>query len=278
VLGRRDDGYHTVETLIAFAEVADRVTVRPSNARSLALAGRFAAALAAAGGPEQNLAWCAADRFAARFGGPEWAIELDKQLPLAAGIGGGSADAAAVLRLLAERVGIAHEDDRLVAIARQLGADVPACLAGRPCLAHGIGEFLQPLERFPAVPMLLANPGVAVPTAAVFSVWTAIAHPPAMIDRRRIEAAVDAASLAEALADCRNMLQPAAIAVAPEVASVVDELEQSNGCLLARMSGSGGTCFGLFGDDGEVAAAAAALGARHPNWWIAPTRLQGSRV
>jgi 4-diphosphocytidyl-2-C-methyl-D-erythritol kinase len=278
VLGRRDDGYHTVETLIAFAEVADRVTLRPAKARSLALSGRFAAALAAAGAPERNLAWRAADRFAARFGGPEWAIELDKQLPLAAGIGGGSADAAAVLRLLAERAGIAHEDDKLVAIARQLGADVPACLVGRPCLAHGIGELLQPLERFRRVPLLLANPGIAVPTAAVFSGWSAIAQPPAAIDQRRIEAAVDPATLADALAGYSNMLQPAAIGVAPEVASVVDELERSKGCLLARMSGSGGTCFGLFGDDSEVAVAAAALRARHPNWWIAPTRLQGSHL
>lgn len=276
ILGRRADGYHAVETLIAFAAVADRVTVRAATEPSLLISGPFAAALAGEA-PERNLAWRAAGRFAAAFGGPPRGIALDKQLPVAAGLGGGSADAAAVLRLLAGDAGIPLEEPRLVAIAGSLGADVHACLAGGPCIARGIGELLEPLDAFPTVPVLLVNPGVAVPTAAVFGAWAAGAGVTcAPIDRAAIEAAGDGPALAAALAGTGNMLEEPATAIAPEVAVALDALRSNRGCLLARMSGSGATCFGLFRDDDGAAAAAQQIGRRFAGWWLAPSRLQGS--
>lgn len=272
VLGRRGDGYHEVETLIAFAGVADAVDLEFGSGPDLSVCGPFAADLAGLP-PERNLCMMAAERFAARFGGGPWRIALEKWLPPAAGLGGGSADAAAVLRLLADAVGVSHDDPGVVDIARGLGADVPACLAGRPCIARGIGELLEPLARFPEVPVLLANPRIALPTAAVFRAWTQEA-PPARLDRVGIEAARDAAGLAQVLTDSRNMLQTAAIALEPAVAVVLDALEASAGCLLARMSGSGATCFGLFATDADCAAAAERLRAAHPGWWVSATRLR----
>ncbi|MGF1623239.1 MAG: 4-(cytidine 5'-diphospho)-2-C-methyl-D-erythritol kinase [Alphaproteobacteria bacterium] len=272
VLGRREDGYHRIESLIGFAAVADQVTVRPANARTLQVAGPFAKALGS--DHAANLAWRAADAFRARFGGPEWAITLEKRLPIAAGIGGGSADAAAVLHLLAGHAGIATDDAGLTTIALGLGADVPACLLGRPCLASGIGEILQPLRRIPEAPLLLVNPGVAVPTASVFRGWATAGGPPPPIQSDQVETAADVRALAAALAGTANMLEPAALRIAPPIGTVLDLLGRSDGCLLARMSGSGGTCFALMAEATDRDDLAREIQVRQPDWWVSPTWLQ----
>lgn len=280
VLGRQPDGYHRTESLIVFADIGDRVAVTPSRRRRLQLSGPFAADLDAAGAADGNLVWRAADRFAARFGGPDWSIALEKILPVASGIGGGSADAAAVLRLLADHAGLAHDDPDLLAVAGSLGADVPVCLLSRPCLATGIGDALTPLARLAPMMAVLVNPGVAVSTAAVFQGWamSAEANGSGSIGQFAADAferAEDARAIAHALSATSNMLEAPARRIAPEIGVVLDLLQGRAGCLLARMSGSGATCFGLFSDQAAGLAAAAELREIRPDWWIVPTRLRG---
>jgi 4-diphosphocytidyl-2-C-methyl-D-erythritol kinase len=218
----------------------------------------------------------AAVAFRDAFGGGPRLIGLDKRLPVAAGIGGGSADAAAVLRLLAAEAGVAVDDPRLLAIARRLGADVPACLFGRPCLAVGTGDRITPLRAFPEVAVVLANAGTAVPTAPVFRRWSqAPVPPPPSLDRHALESAADGAALARALAASCNALTAAAVALAPEIGRVLQRLAAADGCLMARMSGSGGTCFALSADAAAAERAAARIATDEPGWWVVPARLRG---
>ncbi len=254
---RRPDGYHELETLFAFVEYGDTVRVTPAEADSFTMTGPFAGVLAGEG---DNLVTRAAARFRAAFGCGPHAIVLEKNLPVASGIGGGSADAAATLRALAALSGIALEDPRLFAIADGLGSDVPACLLGRTALGRGRGEQLTPLSGLAGVPTLLVNPGVGVSTAAVFKAWDGI-------DRGPIGTG---ALLSVALAG-RNDLEPPARAIAPAIDAVLAALAAQPGVVLARMSGSGATCFALFDREDARDAAAAALD--RPGWWVAPTRL-----
>ncbi|WP_313534601.1 4-(cytidine 5'-diphospho)-2-C-methyl-D-erythritol kinase [Sphingomonas sp.] len=255
---RRADGYHELETLFAFVEHGDIVRVTPAETDSFTLTGPFAAVLAGEG---DNLVIRAAARFRAAFGGGAHAIELEKHLPVASGIGGGSADAAATLRALALLHGVDRTDPKLFAIADALGSDVPACLLGRTALGRGRGEQLDPLEGLAGTPTLLINPGVGVPTAAVFRGWDGV-------DRGPIGAG-DLLSVAQA---GRNDLEPPARAIAPAIDAVLAALAVQPGALLARMSGSGATCFALF--EAEAARDAAAAALQRPEWWIAATRLQ----
>ena len=256
---RRDDGYHELETLFAFARHGDTVTLAPAAAPSFAITGPFAPGLSA----EDNLVTRAEAAFRAAFGvAGVHAIVLDKHLPVASGIGGGSADAAATLRALARLHGVAVDDPRLFAIAASLGADVPACLLGRATLGTGRGDALVPVAGLGEAPALLVNPGVAVSTAAVFARWDGVdrgALPPGTtLDRARAG---------------RNDLQPAAEVEAPVIAQVVALLAAQPGVVLARMSGSGATCFALF--DGVAArdAADAAVATERPEWWRLATAI-----
>ncbi|MFN3433285.1 MAG: 4-(cytidine 5'-diphospho)-2-C-methyl-D-erythritol kinase [Sphingomonas sp.] len=265
---RRADGYHDLETLFAFARDGDTVTVAPAGTDSFAITGPFADALqgSVAGGivPPQanNLVTRAAAAFCDAFAIHEaHAITLDKHLPIASGIGGGSADAAATLRALARLHGIAPDDPRLFVLAEALGADVPACLDGRTTLGTGKGEALVAVEGLAGMPLLLVNPGVAVSTAAVFARWDGI-------DRGGI--AAGGTLLDRAIAG-RNDLQPAALAVAPVIADVLELLATADGALLTRMSGSGATCFALFEDAGARDATASWTAAR--GWWTLATTL-----
>lgn len=253
VRARRDDGYHELETLFAFLRHGDTVRVAASEAASFALTGPFGALLAGEG---DNLVTRAARAFAARFGGGPWAITLDKHLPVASGIGGGSADAAATLRALATLAGIATDDPALFAIAETLGADVPACLLGRSAVGTGKGERLVPVDGVSGVPVLLVNPGVAVSTAAVFSRWDGV-------DR----GALGIGNLVERARDGRNDLEAPARAIAPVIGDVLRQLAAMRGVVLARMSGSGATCFALFDDAAACADAAASIRAAQPGWW-----------
>ncbi|MBY8827803.1 4-(cytidine 5'-diphospho)-2-C-methyl-D-erythritol kinase [Hephaestia mangrovi] len=251
---RREDGYHEIETLFAFLRDGDLLTVADADSDSFAVIGPYAAALAGEG---TNLVMAARDAFARAFGAiAPLAITLDKRLPVASGIGGGSADAAALLRVLARRHGVTLDDPRLLDCAASLGADIPACLLGRAAFGTGIGTDLQATESLVDTPVLLVNPGVAVSTAAVFRAWNGSDLGPLG----------GADPLAAARAG-RNDLEPAALALAPVIGIVLSALAAAPGVLLSRMSGSGATCFALFEDRQACAAAATALRAAHPDWW-----------
>ncbi|UYY59131.1 4-(cytidine 5'-diphospho)-2-C-methyl-D-erythritol kinase [Sphingomonas sp. S2-65] len=252
VRARRADGYHELETLFAFVAFGDVVRVAPADAPRFAITGPFADALSSEG---DNLVTRAAARFGERFGDGAYAIELEKHLPVASGLGGGSADAAATLRALARLRGVAVDDPALFDIAEGLGSDVPACLLGRTAIGRGRGEKLEPVPGRPGTPVLLVNPGVAVSTASVFERWDGVDRGP--LGRDPLEG--------------RNDLEAPAIAAAPVIAEVIAALKAEPGVVLARMSGSGATCFALF-DEAEACAAAGAAMAR-AGWWSAVTQL-----
>ncbi len=263
VTGRRADGLHNLDSLVAFAELADTLTVRPAKELSLAVDGPFAAAL---GPVEDNLVLRAARALAAAGRVPAAAeIRLDKRLPVAAGLGGGSADAAAALKALARQWRIDGVD--IAGLAAGLGADVPACLAGVPAFIAGAGEEVSPAPALPPAGVLLVNPGVALDTLEVFA-----ARRGAYSAADRFAAAPQGVGeLAAVLKDRRNDLTQAAVQLCPQVAEVLETLAAAPGCRLARMSGSGATCFGLFDDRRAAEAAAPALA--RPGWWLVPTRL-----
>ncbi|MEG3175253.1 4-(cytidine 5'-diphospho)-2-C-methyl-D-erythritol kinase [Sphingomonas sp. RB3P16] len=258
VRARRADGYHELETLFAFVTDGDTVTLEPGPL-SLTITGPFGAGLRA---EDDNLVLRAARAFAQRYGlDVAGAFTLDKHLPVASGIGGGSADAAAALRALARLNGIAIDDPALFDIAATLGSDVPACLLGRTALGQGRGERLAPLDGPSGMPALLVNPGVAVSTAAVFKAW----------DGADRGAMPDGDVLAVALA-ARNDLEPPARKLAPEIDAVLDLLAMP-APILARMSGSGATCFALYASAADRAAAATRIRTAQPAWWCLETRL-----
>jgi len=272
VVCRRNDGYHELDSLVMFADAGDRLRVEAARGATepvLRLEGPFAPALAGEP-PASNLVVRAAVALAAHLGRPPAvAITLTKLLPVASGIGGGSADAAACLRALARLWGAPADDPALLRLAAGLGADVPVCLDGRAAYFGGIGDILQRVPALPDCPALLVNAGVAVPTPAVFRARSGPFSPPARF--AKVPATVQA--LAAELRQRRNDLTEPAIQVAPVIAEVLADLDNTAGCLLTRLSGSGGTCFALFADDEAVADSAARLSASHPEWWVQPCRL-----
>ncbi|MBS0564177.1 MAG: 4-(cytidine 5'-diphospho)-2-C-methyl-D-erythritol kinase [Proteobacteria bacterium] len=255
VTGRQADGYHLLDSLVVFAGVGDRIEARRAPALTLAVGGTMAEGLPAG---DDNLV-CRA----ARLMGVGAAIRLTKVLPLASGIGGGSADAAAALRALARLWGRPLPDAAAVA---GLGADVPVCIAGKPARMQGIGERLAPLPALPPFWLVLANPGVAVPTPAVFAALEHRANPPLP---PLPGAWPDAAALAGYLGRTRNDLEAPACRLAPEIAAALEALGAQPGAMLARMSGSGATCFGLFADEAGAKGAAERLARARPGWWLA---------
>jgi 4-diphosphocytidyl-2-C-methyl-D-erythritol kinase len=269
VLGRRADGYHDIESLVVFARVGDALTF--ARGRQLALTVRGPTA-AAAGDLADNLVLKAAHALAERVEGLKLGrFALSKRLPVAAGLGGGSSDAAAALRLLARANRIALDDPRLMAAARATGADVPVCLDPRPRVMRGIGDLLSDPLDVPRLPAVLVNPGVAVPTKDVFAALKLPAGPQAVSTPPR----ASPAALAEAIAEGRNDLERPAIELEPVIAKVLAALGELDGCRLARMSGSGATCFGLFDSMRTATEGARALRARHPAWWVRATALGG---
>jgi 4-diphosphocytidyl-2-C-methyl-D-erythritol kinase len=267
VIGRRADGYHDIESLVAFADVGDALTFSPGGALALSVAGPTAAA---AGQIADNLVLKAARALAERverlkLGG----FALSKRLPVAAGLGGGSADAAAALRLLARANGLAADDPRLMQAARATGADVPVCLDPRPRFMRGIGDVLSDPLDLPRLFAVLLNPGVAVATKEVFA---ALAVPTA---GQTAPAAIytDTAALLDEIARGRNDLEGAAIELEPAIADALAVLRNLTGCRLARMSGSGATCFGLFDSLDAARGAARRLRVGYPDWWVRATAL-----
>ncbi|HUB94634.1 MAG TPA: 4-(cytidine 5'-diphospho)-2-C-methyl-D-erythritol kinase [Stellaceae bacterium] len=262
VIGRRADNYHLIDSLVAFADIGDELDAAPAAGLSLDITGPFADALA--GDSTENLVWRAATLLVGRLGrAPDVALRLVKNLPVASGIGGGSSDAAATLRALVRLWRMPVGEELLNAIAAALGADVPACLAARSVWVGGVGEELEITPPLPPVFLVLANPGIALPTAAVFKRRVGSFSKPG-----RFVPPADAAALARLLAERGNDLTDAAIGLVPEIGEVMRCLDATDGALLARMSGSGATCFALYADARQAEAAAVRLAADHPRWWV----------
>lgn len=271
VLGRRADGYHELVSLVAFAALADRLTFAPNDRLHLDVSGPNAQAC---GAGDDNLVLKAARALAGQIGTLRLGrFTLVKHLPVAAGIGGGSSDAAAALRLLAGANGLAADDARVLAAAIATGADVPVCLDPRPRIMRGIGEQLSAALDLPPLPAVLVNPGVAVPTKDVFAALRLSAGGQAQPTVSEAELPRQREALIAYVAGHGNDLEPAAISLQPIIADVLALLRRQRGCRLARMSGSGATCLGLFGSRNAALTAARGIEAQKPHWWVRPTTL-----
>jgi len=259
VVGRRDDGYHLLDSLVVFAALGDRLTITPADGLRLTVSGPFAPGVPI---DDRNLVLRAAALMGVTDG---VAIHLEKALPHAAGIGGGSSDAATTLRLLSDHTATPLPD---MAQVLTLGADVPVCLRGRPTRMRGIGDDLTDVPPLPRLWVVLVNPGVLVPTGPVFKALARADNPP--LPEPNWTANIPA-SLIDWLGRTRNDLEPPARALVPAIGTVIDRLNGAPGCALARMSGSGGTCFGLFTSADAASDAARIIAAAEPIWWVAAT-------
>jgi 4-diphosphocytidyl-2-C-methyl-D-erythritol kinase len=271
VVGRRADGYHELESVVAFADCADRLTLTPGRVLSLKTIGPLAEAC---GEAADNLVLKAARLLAGRI--PDLKsgeFILDKVLPVAAGIGGGSADAAAALRLLAQLNGMALDDARLIEVALQTGADVPVCLASRACEMAGVGETLAPLN-LPRLPCVMVNPRVPVATKDVFRAL-GLRNGELLVGASDViespvwpEQGASIADWVEALSAVSNDLEAPAMRIQPAIPDVLAALHSADGAMLARMSGSGATCFAIFPDSATAERAAQRILRDHPAWWV----------
>ena len=272
--GRRSDGYHIIESLVGFTRFADKLQARPSSEWTLTLSGPEANHTPAG---ESNLILQAVRAMPTGSMQP-LAFELEKHLPIEAGLGGGSSDAVAALRLMNHfqtlPIGPRHYGE----IARCLGSDLPVCLAAKPSIVTGLGECIAPAI-LPDLPIVLVNPRIRLATSQVFAAWSSIRphH-----DSNNASIALrpetdDIEDLTAWLAHCRNDLEPAAQQIVPEIGDVLAQLMAAPRCLLARMSGSGATCFGIFRTELAAHAAAHSLSSCKPHWWISPTQIIGSK-
>lgn len=267
VVGKRADGYHLLDSLVVFAETGDEINVAPAHDLTLTIDGPFRDGLDAGA---NNLVLRAARALQQLTNTSKGAvIHLTKNLPLASGIGGGSADAAATLHALMALWQVAPERTALYQLAEKLGADVPVCLYGQPAFMGGVGEDIQPAGLIPKTHILLVNPRVETPTPAVFKARRGGFSTAA----RWQNAPINAVDLADYLKARRNDLTDPAIVVAPVVADVLKAISATNRCLLARLSGSGATCFGLYEDEAAAHTAYADIQSRYPHWWLAAAKI-----
>ncbi|MBX3596920.1 MAG: 4-(cytidine 5'-diphospho)-2-C-methyl-D-erythritol kinase [Rhizobiaceae bacterium] len=261
VTGKRPDGYHLLESLVVFTEVGDRISVAEASHDAFEISGPFAQGLEC---DASNLVLRARDAFRAHTPCSKIRITLEKNLPIASGIGGGSSDAAATLRALARLTG---KNDDLSPLAAKLGADVPMCLPRKPLIARGIGEIIEQISSFPRLWLVLVNPGVHVATPLVFKGLT----DPNNASLPPMPAHPDFSSLVEWLRESRNDLQIPAEALAPQIITAMAAIASTQPAF-ARMSGSGATCFGLYPNQSAAERAAATIRARRPEWFVAATR------
>ncbi len=272
VIGRRVDGYHDLESVVAFCDCADRLTLEPGTELSLSTTGPRAGDC---GEAADNLVLKAARLLSERVDNLEAGeFMLDKVLPVAAGIGGGSADAAAALRLLARANKLELDDPRLIEVAQLTGADVPVCLSSRACVMTGVGETLLPLD-LPKMPCVLVNPCVPVATADVFKTL-GLRHGELLVGATDVilydpvwpEAGASVDAWIKTLAGIGNDLEKPATRIQPVIGEVLAALRAADGARLARMSGSGATCFAIFNDAAAAQRAAQAIQLEHPAWWV----------
>ncbi len=273
ILGRRDDGWHELESLVVFAGASDTLTLQPDAPLSLSLEGPGAAQL---GAQEDNLVLRAARALADRV--PDLrlgAFHLAKRLPVAAGIGGGSSDAAAALRLLARANNLDLEDPRLYAAAADIGSDVPVCVRARARMMRGRGENLGPLLDLPPLFAVLVNPGVPLETAAVFArIGLKPGENPGFGAHPALATPLSVESVCATMKRARNDMEDAASVLAPVVVHCIAVLSAARGVRLTRMSGSGATCFALFENCRAAARAAKVIRRDHPEWWVKATVLR----
>lgn len=267
------DGYHPIASLMAFADIGDRLTIGGADYPGFECDGPFARAL----GDELNLVEQAWGVLAAHVKTPmpPFRLILTKELPVAAGLGGGSSDAGAALRLIRDAANLPVDDLTLARLAATLGADGPACLLAQPVLAEGRGGELSPAPGMPSVDVVLVNPMTPCSTAAVYRAFDAMGAPGDAEAPRLPSYFEDVAEMAAMLSFCRNDLEQAAISVAPEVAVVLDTLRSAPETLLARMSGSGATCFAICASDYDAEALADQVQTMVPTWWVKRCRLGG---
>ncbi|MCC6597566.1 MAG: 4-(cytidine 5'-diphospho)-2-C-methyl-D-erythritol kinase [Alphaproteobacteria bacterium] len=279
VTGRRGDGYHLLDSLVAFADIGDEITLSPARDFSFRIKGPFAESFSAAerapGLDCKNLAVRAALALA------QWAkkpllvtITLTKNLPLGAGLGGGSADAASVLRALAEYWGINVQAPEILELATTLGADVPVCLRGHPARIRGIGERIEPLVALPEMPAILVHPGKPCATHEVFGAY----HQPFSPERKMPPGLGTVHALMTFLQENGNDLTAAATEIIPDIAVILEILDAQPGCALARMSGSGSGCFGIFVSAQQAQAAVSVIKAAHPHWWVQNGLIMGASL
>lgn len=267
VTGQREDGYHLLDSLVVFTQFGDRVSLAASKGDRFAIKGAFASALADSE-PANNLVLRARDLFLSLHqNSSPVSITLEKNLPIASGIGGGSSDAAATLRGLAKLYGIKTNEHALVRSALALGADVPMCLASRSLLARGIGEEIEYADGLPQLFMVLVNPSVEVSTPTIFRELKVRTNPPLPA----LSGNLSFMGLIEWLRGTRNDLESPAIIAAPAINTALSALRNQNSAL-ARMSGSGATCFGLFGTETEANKAANAIASAQPSWFVKATK------
>ncbi len=262
VTGQREDGYHSVDSLAVFADIGDRITITMPGEYRLSLTGPLAEGVPC---NDDNLVLRAA-----RMMGIRADFRLEKNIPAAAGLGGGSGDAAATLRVLSGFAGRPAPENAI-----ELGADVPLCLQSEAARVTGIGDVVTPIRDLPMLHAVLVNPRLPVMTAEVFERLREKNNPPMPAE---IPAFADAAELVDWLRTMRNDLHEPAIGAEPLIAQVFETLERTPGCLLARMSGSGGTCFGIYNDAETAGSAAGRLTESHPGWWVQATRLNAPRL
>ena len=262
------DGYHPLCSLVAFADIGDIVTVEPSDHLSLAVTGPFGSVLSA-GGQGDNLILKALRALgdAAAIGEPGLRVVLDKRLPIAAGLGGGSSDAGTALMLANQLLGLGLDQTALEGVSRVVGADGPMCLRARTAWAEGYGERLTDAPDLPLLHAVLVNPGVPSPTGAVYRAYDAA---PRTADRPSSPPGWETSAVIDWLAGCRNDLEAPAVGLAPGIETALRAVAGCPDVRLTRMSGSGATVFGLFDDEGSARAAASTLTRRHDGWWIAP--------
>ena len=272
VNGRRSDGYHDLESVVAFADCADRLTLTPGAELNLKMSGPLAEAC---GETSDNLVLKAARLLAARVPGMKaGSFALDKVLPVAAGIGGGSADAAAALRLLAQLNGLAPDDPRILEVAQLTGADVPVCVASRACVMTGVGETLLPLA-LPTMPCVMVNPCVPVATKDVFNAL-GLRNGELLVGATDVflqngswpEQGASLEDWVETLAASSNDLEAPAMRIEPVIGDVISALNATNGAWLSRMSGSGATCFAIYENTADAQRAADKIRSAHPGWWV----------
>jgi 4-diphosphocytidyl-2-C-methyl-D-erythritol kinase len=270
VAGRRTDGLHELRSLVAFASLGDEIEFEPHGPLDLSVEGRFAAALSG-----ENLIVTAARAASNKMPGLKLGrFRLVKMLPVASGLGGGSADAAAALRLIARANDGALDDAALAELARTLGSDVSVCLNSRPALIFGRGEIVEPVAGFPPCAVLLANPGLPLATEAVYAALGAeILAESARARDERLDFHGDFEALLAYLIPRGNDLEAPAARLVPEIREVIAALRALDGVRLARLSGSGPTCFALFADKNDAAREGVRLAAEFPDWWIAVATL-----
>ncbi|WP_421724545.1 4-(cytidine 5'-diphospho)-2-C-methyl-D-erythritol kinase [Bauldia sp.] len=278
VLDRRPDGYHNLDSLVVFADLADRVTLYPEEPGMIGLRidGPFAEELRAASPPEDNLVFTVAKGMAEAFAADVQGglgLQLEKHLPIAAGLGGGSADAAAALRLLNRAWHLGIPAQELASIGFSLGADIPVCLLSRPARLRGRGDDLLPVNGLPALPIVLVNPRVPLSTRDVFRRLQPAAREPMPALPNSIATPME---LVFWLRRTRNDLFPQAVAIVPPVETALRAVANDPDCVFARMSGSGPTVFGIFMSDETAVRAAARLRAAEPSWWVMATQTAGS--